>query len=251
LGENQYDVANQSVMESAMNRASMMGTSLALETRLTSEGGYYAGYNPRALNNPQLRAMAEANLQKVLAGSNVSNFATENASGDFARTRMDPRTGIFEQTALYAGEYFGRPLRKGARGADRYAAWRAMAEAQIGSGGQVKLTGKQYWPGFMKGAVPSIPKVSHWTETVDVDGTALDKPMGKAIWTKIDAEGKLNITTTNTPTGTTVTTAGTGMLSNTQVQKQVEMGGRGAAASAPVGGGGGTDKAEAEASGVE
>ena len=96
LGENRDPTANQAVMESMMNRAAMMKTSLAREATLyRSEGGYYAGYSPEALNNPRLRAMAEGNLDKVLNGSNVSNFATDNASGDFARRRI--ATGMFNE----------------------------------------------------------------------------------------------------------------------------------------------------------
>ena len=80
-GENVDPVGNLSVMETMFNRADMMGTPLAQETRLhPSERGYYAGYNPRALGNPRLRSMIESNLEKALSGSNASNFATEACS---------------------------------------------------------------------------------------------------------------------------------------------------------------------------
>lgn len=63
LGENQDPKANLAVIESAMNRADLRKTSLEQQARLAhGERGYYAGYNPGALNNPKLRAMAEGNL---------------------------------------------------------------------------------------------------------------------------------------------------------------------------------------------
>ena len=67
--------ANVSVIETMMNRAAMAGTSLAAQATLhSSEGGYYAGYNPGALATR--RAFLEDSLNKALGGSNVSNYAT-------------------------------------------------------------------------------------------------------------------------------------------------------------------------------
>lgn len=120
-GENLNPIANQAVLESMMNRASMMGTSLSFEARRTSEGGYYAGYNAQALTNPALAAMLEKNLQAVLAGSDVSHGATDNASGAFARSR----TGMFKPTFSAGGETFFVPNSVQARGWSRYGAWRS------------------------------------------------------------------------------------------------------------------------------
>ena len=91
-----------------MNRASMMKTSLAQEAHaLQAENGYYAGYDPEALNDPKLRAMAEANLDKTLKGSNVSNFATDNASGDFAQAHRN--SGMFKEKQKYNGDTSSHP----------------------------------------------------------------------------------------------------------------------------------------------
>ena len=128
-GENNDPTGNRAVIETMMNRASMMGTSLETETRLhPSERGYYAGYNPRALNNPKTRAMIEGNLDAVLKGSNVSNFATDNASGAFGRRRM--ASGMYKLDSSYGGEYYTHPNRSDARGFGRYEAWRAKAQQE-------------------------------------------------------------------------------------------------------------------------
>jgi hypothetical protein len=127
-GENQDPVANQAVMESMMNRAAMMKTPLAFEARTTGEGGYYAGYNPAALNNPAYMKMAEGNLDKVLKGSNVSNYATDNASGQFAADRV--AKGLYGPNSTYGGESFLHPTGALARGTTQYPDWRATAEAQ-------------------------------------------------------------------------------------------------------------------------
>jgi len=132
-GENLNPTANQAVLESMMNRALMMGTSLAFEARTTGEGGYYAGYNPGALQNPKTAAMIAENLQRVLGGSNVSNYATDNASGAFAAGR----TGMYSPTLSAGGETFFYPNRSDARGAAQYQAWKSAQTSYAPSGGGV------------------------------------------------------------------------------------------------------------------
>jgi hypothetical protein len=125
-GENMHPTGNQAVLETMMNRASLMGTSLAYESRLHgSEKGYYAGYNPSALNNPRTTKMIDDNLNKVLAGSNVSNYATDNSSAAWGRNRI--ASGMYTQDSAYGGEYYSHPSpsRSDARGYDRYRQWRA------------------------------------------------------------------------------------------------------------------------------
>jgi len=121
-GENLNPIANQAVLESMMNRASMMGTTLGFEARTTGEGGYYAGYNPSALQNARTLEMITDNLNKVLGGSNVSRGATDNASGAFAASRV----GLYAPTFSAGGETFFYPNNVGARGADKYQAWYAQ-----------------------------------------------------------------------------------------------------------------------------
>jgi Phage-related minor tail protein len=73
--------ANTSVIETMMNRAAVRGTSLAAQVRLISEGhGYYPGANWSALRDPKKRALLMSHLSAVLAGSNFSNYATDNSS---------------------------------------------------------------------------------------------------------------------------------------------------------------------------
>jgi hypothetical protein len=123
-GENEGREANQAVIESAMNRAAMMGTTLEQEMRRTSEGGYYAGYRANVAE-PQ-RRMIEENIDKVLAGSNVSNYATDNSSQGFHTSGANP---MYRTVRSLNGENFSVPNRSDARGHDRYEAWRANAEA--------------------------------------------------------------------------------------------------------------------------
>jgi hypothetical protein len=104
-GENMNKDANVSVIETMMNRAAMAGTSLAAQATLASQGGYYAGYNPGALNTR--KDFLEDSLNKALGGSNVSNYATGNASGDFVRNKL--ARGVYSGGLRYKsdnGEYF-------------------------------------------------------------------------------------------------------------------------------------------------
>ncbi len=139
-GENMNPRANIAVLESMMNRAAMAGTTLAAQARLhaqtgINEGGYYAGYNPGALRNPKTRAMIEKSLATVLGGSNVSNYATDNASSWLAAKHK--RTGGFTLQSEYGGESFFSPGTSGGRGGPRsraaYEAWRnrIAAEASV------------------------------------------------------------------------------------------------------------------------
>jgi hypothetical protein len=128
-GENLDPTANQAVLETMMNRAAMSGTSLAEQARLhkssgINENGYYAGYNPKALDRPKIAGMIEKNLDKVLAGSNVSNYATDNASGSFAQKQQD--SGAFKYRSSYGGETFFSPGKaggSGSRSAQAYEKW--------------------------------------------------------------------------------------------------------------------------------
>lgn len=125
-GENLDPRSNQAVLESMMNRADMMGTPLAQEARTTGERGYYAGYNPRALNNPNTRAMIEGNLQSVLGGSNVSNYATDNASegnSHFASRRFASGQYTPNLPGPLNGEYYSHPSNATARGFRQYDPW--------------------------------------------------------------------------------------------------------------------------------
>ena len=121
-GENLDRNGNLAVIESMMNRASMMNTPLAQEGRTTGENGYYAGYNPRALNNPRTMAMIEQNLQTALQGSNVANYGTDNSSGAWGRARN--ASGMYTQVAEHGGELFSYPSRNDARGHNLYWNWR-------------------------------------------------------------------------------------------------------------------------------
>jgi len=88
LGENTNPEANQAVIETMMNRASVRHTSLEAQLKYVDQGGYYprttGSGGARNLQNARLRAMAEANLRAVMGGSNVSSYATDNSSAGLA-----------------------------------------------------------------------------------------------------------------------------------------------------------------------
>jgi hypothetical protein len=141
LGEMGGNPGNLGVWESAMNRADLMGTTLEFEMR-RRPGGYYEGYlaNPSAADI----ANAEKNLEAAFGGSNVSDYATENASGAWGERRMSG--GMFTKVAEHNRELFGIPTGPGARGYDRYKAWRAGIGPD--TPGATRGAGGAYQPGI-------------------------------------------------------------------------------------------------------
>jgi hypothetical protein len=108
-----------------MNRASFKGTSLAAQARWTGEGGYYEQGNMGrgALENAQHRQVLEDSLNKSLAGSNITDYATDNASSRLAAKRK--ANNEMQWTKDYGGESFFQPGRvSGAGNVQKYAAWR-------------------------------------------------------------------------------------------------------------------------------
>lgn len=174
-GENKNPKANLAVIESMMNRASARGTSLEQAALLHSSapsrvsagdagrGGYYAGYDPRGARNPKTRAMIESNLQKALEGSNVSNYATDNASQGLAVRNV--RSGRFVPQSTFGGrgvpgapgaETFFSPGTAGGRGGPasraRYNQWRSRV---IASGGQTTTNAGMNQPALNQ--MPDMP----------------------------------------------------------------------------------------------
>lgn len=124
MGENKDDKAGRSVMESAMNRAVVRGTSLAAQLKLhaqsgINEGGYYAGFRPRDV--ARYRERLEGQLKDVLAGSNVSDYATDNASSWLAEKHK--RNNTFRMRKEYGKETFFSP---DSRISKQYDRWRAL-----------------------------------------------------------------------------------------------------------------------------
>lgn len=82
-GENPQEA--QAVWEETINRMAVRGTTLEREFRNTWEGGYYAG-NARSVD-PSTRRRIEAARDRALNYSNVSNYATGNASVGLAQRK--------------------------------------------------------------------------------------------------------------------------------------------------------------------
>lgn len=94
----------QAVIESMMNRAIVRGTSLEKQARWhRSEGGYYDEGNMGrgALENAKSRAVLENSLRNVIAGGNLSKYATDNSSGSLAA--RERATGKFRFRSEYGG----------------------------------------------------------------------------------------------------------------------------------------------------
>jgi hypothetical protein len=98
----------QSIMETAMNRASIRGTSLERELRWHRQepGGYYQVGN-RGRGIGPYREVLERSFNNALAGSNLANYATDNSSGSLAA--REARTGAFNRRQGYTGETFFAP----------------------------------------------------------------------------------------------------------------------------------------------
>lgn len=104
-GENDDPDAATALWESAINRAAVRGTSLEQELRRTNEGGYYAGWRDGVSNDT--RAALEYARERALAGSNISNYATDNASSWLAEGHN--RDGSFTEKQVYNREHFFGP----------------------------------------------------------------------------------------------------------------------------------------------
>lgn len=120
----------QAIAETAMNRASIRRTPLwqQLGWHGRDPGGYYqVGQGIRGYP-PQLSKMLDKSLDNALAGSNISNYATDNSSG--GQTRSDLRGGRFISQGNISGETFFRPNVAEPVFAQRWQIWRQMQDAQ-------------------------------------------------------------------------------------------------------------------------
>jgi len=119
----QGEVAQQGYMESVMNRAAASGRSLR---SILSDTGYYPPATKNKLKSPNPTDY-NTQLQKVLAGSNITNYATDNASSGLAVRRTAANNpGVSVNGELFYSNYYG----SGGGGVPKYRVWR---EGQIKS----------------------------------------------------------------------------------------------------------------------
>ena len=124
----------QAIIESMMNRAEVRGTNLEQQAKWhRSEHGYYQEGNMGrgALENKQHREVLEHSLSEALAGSNISNYATDNSSGNLAA--RERASGAFRPRSAYTGESFFSPGSAEPGHAQAYDKW--LAQQQGASGG--------------------------------------------------------------------------------------------------------------------
>ncbi|MGY3130886.1 hypothetical protein ACVWZM_001568 [Bradyrhizobium sp. USDA 4501] len=104
-GQGRNPNGTQSVIESMMNRAIVRGTNLETQARWyrMERGGHYDPGNKGrgALENPAHRTILERSLVNALAGANLSNYATDNASAGLAQ--RERASGKFRFRSEYGG----------------------------------------------------------------------------------------------------------------------------------------------------
>src|SRR5262245_4120784 len=198
----------QAVLESMMNRASYKGTSLAAQAKWTGEGGYYEQGNMGrgALENQKQRGVLEASLGKTLSGSNISDFATENASQGLAARRRANREMIFTQE--FGGESFFQPGRvSGAGNVRRYRDWRANLRDD-GDGGTRVARGD--------GGAPR--------RDAQESGASVDRDLAsRGQSTTMLGMAQIDVNFNNMPRHTRVAANGTGGLKNIKVNQTPQM----------------------------
>jgi len=115
------------ILESMMNRAEVRHTSLADQAKWhESEGGYYQQGNMGrgVLENPARNANVQRSIDRALGGSNVSNYATDNSSGNLAKGEI--ASGRFLYRQGINGETFSVPSRaEQPKNARSWEQWRA------------------------------------------------------------------------------------------------------------------------------
>ena len=119
----QGEAAQQAYMETVTNRAAASGRSLR---SILLSPGYYPDSTKEKLNN-QSPPDYNDQLNRVLAGSNITNLATDNASSGLADRRVaagNPSTRIGGE--LFYANYYGSKV--GGTGVPKYKVWR---EGQI------------------------------------------------------------------------------------------------------------------------
>lgn len=188
--------AQQAFMESIMNRAAARGQTL----RQTLSGSYFPGVtHSRAagyMRNPKYREKYKAMIDAVVSGSNISNYATGNASGSVG---FDGGPGTFSA----GGERFG------IEGSDR--AW-ARRQREFDEGRKAKE--------------PERPRIN-----IDVPTTVPDKqslyapPLGSSSHTfdlAADQETEIVVHGDPDPTRTTAEVASAQLRVNKGLTDQVE-----------------------------
>src|SRR5262245_46530417 len=198
----------QAVLESMMNRASYKGTSLAAQAKWTGEGGYYEQGNMGrgALENQKQRGVLEASLGKTLSGSNISDFATENASQGLAARRRANREMIFTQE--FGGESFFQPGRvSGAGNVRRYRDWRANLRDD-GDGGTRVARGDG-----------GAPRRDAQENRASVDRDLASRGQS----TTMLGMAQIDVNFNNMPRHTRVAANGTGGLKNIKVNQTPQM----------------------------
>jgi hypothetical protein len=169
-------ITEQAYMESVMNRASARGMSLR---QTLTQSAYY----PSTTINKLGRSFSEAEQgrynalsQDVIGGSNITKYATGNASAGVGvgQLTFNPRTG----------EYFGIEAQKSDR---------AFAERMRATEGTGGAAGRPV--PFLSGKDVARTE-GGWTSSVGLDRSIIDAGMGREMQ-QVEGRGDLNVTVTD------------------------------------------------------
>jgi hypothetical protein len=159
-GTNQQ--GTQQIIESAMNRAQVRGTSLEKQLKWTSEGGYYddARGHGRAVAtaaSPQGQKILGRSVDNALGGSNAAEYATDNSSGDLAA--REARTGKFKYIKKSpGGDTLFSPGSAEPNLVPKFENWKEKQQARQGKGGVGGFTAKDIQE--MDGPTASSPSTA-------------------------------------------------------------------------------------------
>ena len=207
--QGKHGLGTTAVIESMMNRASSRGRSLAQEAKWTSEGGYYEVGNlgRGALENKEHAAILNKSLSDALGGSNVSDYATDNASqGQAAKRRVNEEMKF---TKEFGGESFFQPGRvSGAGNVRKHEDWMARMQATPAS--------------TMVASSASVPEAASGPPSEGNRGARRESLDRAAVTegTKVETSGKLTAEVT-APAGTKVEVSGSGAFKETETARRV------------------------------
>jgi hypothetical protein len=156
-GENPDPDASTALWEETINRMAVRGTSLEKELRTTREGGYYEGWRDEV--SPSTRKTLEASRDRALNYSNVSNYATDNSSGDLAR--RDRESGHFTEKQVLNREHFFGPDNRIDAHQKAYNKLVAESEAQRAASAPAAAASATNQPGPIEGVDPKAFIMHH------------------------------------------------------------------------------------------
>lgn len=166
------------------------------------------------MRNPRIRSMVDQNWNKLMSGSNVSDYATDNSSGDLAI--RDQQRGAFRFHHKFGGETFFSPGNRGSGRQSRaaYEAWRSRIagptnEATTNTGFFRKGIPMRRQRGDFEGSVPRA--------------SLLDNAREAGMVGRVEGSASLDITLNGFPRGTNTRMSSEGLLKQVRLNRGQQM----------------------------